>query len=171
MKTIFKLAGVILIILCQSACRTHKLLNRQEDRSAAFEATDTHTREQQKKFYSMQSSIIDSSGQLYQVTIFPADTFQFSLQQGFKGKATKVEVKGSASHLKMVNDSATFSANNDSETRGTLIRKQETERLAKSKSVENKWLNWLPLCLAIAAMVMIVMIFLRFRKRISNALT
>ena len=171
MKTIFKLAGMILIILSQSACRTHKLLNRQQDRSAAFEATDTHTREQQKKFYSIQSSIKDSSGQLYQVTIFPADTFEFSLQQGFKGKASKVELKGSASQLKMVNDSAIFSAINDREIRGTLIRKHDTEQLAKSKSVENKWLNWLPLCLAIAAMAMIVTIFLRFRKRISNALT
>lgn len=170
MKTIFKLAGLILIILSQSACRTHKLTNRQQYRSAALELTDTHSREQQKEFYSLKSTIIDSSGQLYQVTIFPADTFEFSMQQGFKGKASKVELKGSIRQLKKLNDSATFSANKERETRSKIIKVHETERVINSKSLENKGFNWLQLCLAIAAAVLIAMIFPRFRKRIFDAM-
>jgi len=100
LKTIFKLTSLILIIISQSACRTTKLSNRHQDRIAVMEQTETRSREQENKQYSRSYSITDSSGQFYQITIFPADSFQFALHEGFKGKASKVEIRGSIRQLK-----------------------------------------------------------------------
>lgn len=165
MKTIIKLAGMILIIMSQSACRTNKFSNRQMNRSAALEQTDIRSRKQENKQYSRFNVITDSGGQVYKVTIFPTDTFQFSMQEGFTGKASKVEVSGSIRRLKRITDGTAFIVSKDRETNGTMIRKMEAKQLGNSKSVEKTSFNWGWLCVAAAIALFIVWIFQRFRKR------
>lgn len=165
MKTLIKLGGMILIMLSHSACRSTKFSNRQQNQLDALEQTGTRSREQESKSYSQSNLITDSSGQVYQLTIFPADTFQFSVQEGFRGKASKVELRASIRQLKRIKDSTAFTGSEDRETIAKIIRKAEAKQLAYSKSVEKTSFNWLWLCLAAAVALFIVWIFRRFRKR------
>lgn len=50
--------------------------------------------EQETIHLSHAHSVTDSIGQVYQITIFPRDSFEFSMERGFMGKAAKVELTG-----------------------------------------------------------------------------
>ena len=77
MKTILTLAVMILIMLCHGACRSSKFSNQQQSRLAVQEQSDINSRVQEVNHYARSGSITDSSGQSFQLTIFPADTFKF----------------------------------------------------------------------------------------------
>lgn len=44
----------------------------------------------------------DSNKQRYSIKIFPLDTFSYSVQDGFKGKASKIEVMGSSDYMRRI---------------------------------------------------------------------
>lgn len=160
---IIKLTGMALIILSQSACRTEKLLNRQQTSSSSLEVTADSVRELQNRSFSRTSAVRDSSDQFYQVTIFPADTFQFSMQEGFTGKATKLEVRGSIRQIRHLNDSATLMTGSDKRKTYKSIQKMDNEEVSKFKSVEKTRINWLlVVCLAAAFGVLTVWILRRY---------
>lgn len=142
MKTIIKLASLILIILCQIACRSTKSSNRQKVNSTEIEQTETRSREQENKQYARSYSLTDSSGQFYQLTIFPVDSFQFSLREGFKGKANKVELRGSIHQLKRMTDSSVLILSANKQANSTRNRKVSIKKLDHAKSVKKTGLSW-----------------------------
>lgn len=99
MKNIFTLPALILIIISHNGCRSTKTSNRQQNRVSVQEQSDIKTRVQEVNNHSRSESLSDSSGKSFQLTIFPADTFQFSLQKGFIGKASKVVLTGSSKQV------------------------------------------------------------------------
>lgn len=50
--------------------------------------------------------LTDTANEHYSVIIFPADTFSFSAQHGFKGKAEKIELSGKLRRVISRTDSA-----------------------------------------------------------------
>lgn len=164
MKNILIPAGLILIILFQSACSTNKLLNRQQDRRTVREHTDTRSRQEENKQYSRSHSITDSTGQFYQVTIFPADSFEFSLREGFKGKASKVELRGSIQQLKRINDRSALIVSANSEATSKMNRKLAVKKLDHAKSVKKTGLGWWWLFVAVGLGLVMIWVSRRWRN-------
>jgi len=83
------------LILTLSACGVKKSLTRLQTKTSVQEQTTTSDSQLQWSTYTRQSTLNDSTENLYKITIFPADTpFQFSILEGFKGKANKIEITG-----------------------------------------------------------------------------
>ena len=163
MKHIIPLAALTLVIFTHSGCRTIKSTNRQQSRTSGRELIDSRIREHDSISISRSMVMTDSSGQYYQATIFPADTFQFSLRDGFKGKALKVEVKGSVKQLIRVNDLETVSHTRDSSEATKSTRKVESEQIAASKSTKRKN-NALVILLAAGLVILIGFALNKFRR-------
>lgn len=142
MKTNITLAGMILIMLCLGACRTSKLSNRQRNVLNAKEQNATRTIEQENKQVSRISSFSDSSGHVYQLTIFPIDTFQFSPVNGFRGKASKIELIGDAREVTRVYDSINLTNTLAKTTDNKAIREIQSREMAASRAVEKVGFKW-----------------------------
>ncbi len=163
MKNYNTLAGMILIMLCHGACRTSKYSNRKHVQAIVAEETYNSIIEQENKQYSLSRSIIDSTGQEYQVTIFPADSFRFSVQEGFSGKAIKIELRGSARQFTRTNDSTTLNASASRKFSSSAIRKISNEERSRSISVEKIGMPWIWLSGVLALGFLMVYIWKRFR--------
>lgn len=164
MKNFILLTGMILIMSVQYACRANKFSNRQLNKLTRLEQTDTLIREQENIQLSHARSVTDSIGQVYQITIFPRDSFQFSMEKGFMGKAAKVELIGSIRQLNRVNDSIAFMVSKGKETKAKMIRKVESKQINNSKSVEKSRFNWWQACLAVGAVLLLGWVYQRYRK-------
>ncbi|MEJ7780791.1 MAG: hypothetical protein WKF68_14505 [Daejeonella sp.] len=163
MKNRFEISALILIILTHSACRTSKFSSRQQTRLAVEEQSDMKSRVREVNRYVRSETITDSSGQSYQLTIFPADTFKFSLQNGFIGKASKVVVKGFSNQLIRISDTSTFSGSLTSETEGKMTREVTAKTGNRSTSVERKGFMWKGICLGLIVGLIILGIWRKFK--------
>jgi hypothetical protein len=94
MKNSIIWAGLALIMLVLCACRSTKLSNRQKAELALSTQSEVNSEQQIDKTYLRRSVLLDSSAQYHQLVIFPLDTFQFSWQEGFRGKASKIVIEG-----------------------------------------------------------------------------
>ena len=142
MKTNIKLAGVVLMLICLGACRTSKLSNRHRNVVNANEQTATRTTEQENKQLSRLSTLSDSSGHVYQLTIFPVDTFHFSPLNGFRGKASKIELIGDAREVKRVYDSLNLTNSAAKATDNQVISQIQSREIAASRAVEKVGFKW-----------------------------
>lgn len=86
--------------------------------------------------------IRDSNNQQYRLKISPVDTFTFSLENGFKGKASSIEFKGTFQQKTATTDSSTFNGRKEIATHAGMIRKVQGEQLVSSKAVAKIWFNW-----------------------------
>lgn len=104
----YTLESVLFISIAFTSCQTDKFLNRQKSKmqvsedqkimlSSALQARfqDSHT-----------IRLSDSIGHTYQVDIFPLDTFIFSVENGFKGKAFNISIRGDQNILRSLIDSS-----------------------------------------------------------------
>ncbi len=170
MKTIktnsLSLSVLFLITISLNACRISKLTDSSKDRKTSSKTTNSISTEEHHTNYTRSRSIVDSSRQLYHVTIFPADTFfQFSPEDGFRGKASKIELRASISQLRHIRDSALFTGSRQGVTKEKGMKKVESSQFSRSKSVEKSKANGWWLCLAAAVVVIGVGIFKWSRKR------
>jgi hypothetical protein len=94
MKTIILWTGLALIMLVLCTCRSSKISRRQVSELSLKAQTEINTQEQGDKNYQRTASLLDSASQYYQLSIFPLDSFQFSLQEGFKGRASRILISG-----------------------------------------------------------------------------
>jgi hypothetical protein len=164
MKNFTLLVGMILIMSVQYACRTTKFSNRQLNQLTRFERTDSLIQEQENIHLSHAHSVTDSIRQVYHITIFPRDSFQFSVEKGFIGKASKVELTGSIRQLNRVNDSIAFMVSQDRETKAKAIRKVESKQINNSKSVEKSRLKSWKVWVVVGAVLLIWWMYQRFKK-------
>ena len=128
--------------LSHSACRTSKNSNRQQTRMAVEEQSEIKIRVQEANDYFRSKSLIDSSGQSYQLTIFPADTFRLSIQNGFIGKGSKVVLTGSSEQIIRLTDTSKFAGLLTSELEGKVRRDSTVNMKNRSVSVERRGMLW-----------------------------
>ena len=85
----------LLILISLSSCSTRKL-NKQILKSSASAQSEIRMQDfRNDKLESKRKILLtDTVNEHYSVIIFPADTFSFSAQHGFKGKAEKIELSG-----------------------------------------------------------------------------
>lgn len=154
MKNFIILAGMVMIM----SCHTRKFSGRQQDQSAMFEQTDTRNLEQENIQHSRSLAVTDSSGQIYRITIFPADSFQFSPERGFSGKASKIELSGSILRINRMNDSTILTISGMRESKTSQTSKQNTKQVSNSKSIEKTKPAWWALGLVVIALFLWVKI-------------
>ena len=108
-------SALIILIFCH--CTT-KNLSTQKSRKAIHSTEDISIQSSERGFLqgSRIISMSDSVDNQYYIKIFPLDTFSFSLQNGFKGKASLIEVVGTRQEVKKIIDSSTIRAERQNET-------------------------------------------------------
>lgn len=94
-EILVKLCCITVLILGFSACRS-KHLTAQKFRNSADKTKDISIKTTQDDYLQRSSfiSIRDSTKNQYQVNIFPIDSFSFSMQEGFRGRAHAIELIG-----------------------------------------------------------------------------
>ncbi len=109
-KLILKLLS-LLILINFSSCSSRKL-NKQKFESSATAQSEIRLQDLNKAQYEGRRMILmtDSSDELYTISIIPKDTFSFSTQQGFRGKAERIEVRGLVRRAQARSDSTIFEA-------------------------------------------------------------
>lgn len=151
MRKLIILAGIIVTMLALPACRTSKFSNRQKAQLAVEEQSDFKSNLRQDSYYGRSTSISDSSGQHYQLTIFPVDSFRFSLQNGFAGKATKVLVTGSGEQMMRLTDTSGFSGSLNSQSAMKMRKDRTAKRQENSSLVEKPEVGWKSICAGLIA--------------------
>jgi hypothetical protein len=107
MKTLIIILFVLLMLIMFSSCSTRKL-NKQILKSSASEQSEIRMQEFLNDKLEAKRKILltDTANEHYSVIIFPADTFSFSAQHGFKGKAERIELSGELRRVMSRTDSA-----------------------------------------------------------------
>lgn len=110
--------------------------------------------------------LTDSANEQYRVSIFPADTFSFSAQNGFIGKASKIEVSGLKQRIISLSDSSVLSA--EKQTAMRYVEQQESKKseISNARVLEKK--RWPPLMIIIMSGVLIVVGCLWLRRHLTQ---
>jgi len=105
-KLILKLL-MLLILINFSSCSTRKL-NKQILKSSVSEQSEIRMQDLMNDKLEAKRKILltDTTNEQYSVVIFPSDTFSFSAQHGFKGKAERIELSGKMRRVINLTDSA-----------------------------------------------------------------
>ena len=153
------------VILTITACRT-KHLNKQMTRTSDRQAQETTIKNKQNELYQGNRiiSMIDSGNHQYRVNIFPLDTFSFSLHDGFKGRASVIEIIGTAHQVRQIRDSSSFIAKQQNETQYDLKSKSRETAVSRVKSLEKSKSSIIPVLLGIGLAGLIVWVGWRFWK-------
>lgn len=160
---IVKSAGMMIIMISLLACRTDKFLQTKKAGSSEIQSASTRIEENSNTSYVGTEiiSLSDSSDHAYRVNIYPQDTFSFSIREGFKGKASKLEIKGIVRQVvSLVEEKVLAEEKQDYSKLSQVnkIRKEEAsgEKVMKKKNVG--W-NWIWICLVAAGMIVGIWVF------------
>lgn len=130
---------ILLTLIILSSCSTRKL-NKQKSGSSTSVQSEIRKQEDHYARYDAKHIIqmTDSADELYTISIIPADTFSFSLQHGFRGKAEKIEISGLRRKVKTLTDSTGIQAEQLSGKIYKEHRQSEKHDSAKSRVLEKK---------------------------------
>lgn len=162
MKTIFKIAVCLLILfIFQSGCRGKRMQRQMMRESDKIEQT-RRTQHFQSEGWSLSNlhSEIDSSKLVYQVKIFPLDSFSYSMQDGFKGAASRIEIAGSLQNHKWFEKYTTASAKKLSDSSSIVVRKEKNLVKATAKVVKRKE----SLFIFLGVLVLLISVWIWWRK-------
>ncbi len=162
MKNIIILAGMIVFVLFLSACRTGKLSDRQKTRLLFEEQSEIESLVKEISRLNRSKSITDSTRNTYHLTIFPADTFKFSMQKGFIGMASKIVLEGTIEQLTKVLDTATFTNSISSESTGKMRRDLNARTADRTSLAETRGNIWKGVCVGLITAVVILGIWRKF---------
>lgn len=148
-----KLIAIFLIPLILGACRTDKFLNTEKTRSSDLSATNIRIEELKHETYraSQMISLNDSNDHYYRINIFPVDSFSFSVQHGFRGRASRMEIVSSARQVtRLAEKRDLLAAKQDYSTKSQVnksrrVRGTNSKVLEKSKRGGEWALIWLGL--------------------------
>ena len=126
-------------MLC--GCSSRKLRSTIETESTSVETTVNQKTAVQQSLYTRQILVSDSSEAAYKVLIFPVDSFQFSIRDGFKGKATRVEILGTMKKQRVANDRMK-AVQIDSLKSEKIATKTIASTVAENKTMWRSLLNW-----------------------------
>ena len=131
-KLILKLLS-LLILISFSSCSTRKL-NKQILKSSSSEQSEIRMQDLMNDKLEAKRKILltDTAHEYYSVIISPADTFSFSAQHGFKGKAEKIELSGLLRRVMSRTDSAGLLAESQRDLH--YEEQYESKKVEESKS-------------------------------------
>jgi hypothetical protein len=141
MKTAKVLAStfyyIVVAIIIITACST-KQLTTQMSRTSDCQTRETSIKSKQNESFLGHRiiSMRDSSNHQYRIHIFPLDTFTFSIKDGFRGKASSIEVFGAERRVKQVSDRGAFTAKKESGVQYEHESKSRKTAVNNIKSVE-----------------------------------
>lgn len=101
------MSSMVMLIAIQTSCRS-RMVNSARIRNSEKmrESVNLKSKQNESLASSRATFMSDSTVNAYRVTIFPVDTFTYSPEEGFKGKARKIEASGIARQLKKTGDSS-----------------------------------------------------------------
>ncbi len=145
----------LLMLINLSSCNTRKL-NKNRSESSASEQSEIRVQDLKNAQFEGKRMILmtDSADELYTVSIIPADTFSFSAQHGFRGKATKIEVSGLIRRVQSRTDSTVLSAEKQTAMRYVEHQESKKSEISNTRVLEKK--RWPPLMIIIMSGVLIV---------------
>lgn len=160
---IIKSAGMMIILISLLACRTDKFLQTKRAGSSEIQSASTRIEENSNTSYhgNEMISINDSSDQTYHVNIYPQDTFSFSIREGFKGKASKMEINGIARQVVNLVEEKELAAVKQESSKQSQVNKTRKEEAYVEKVMEKMkggW-NWIWICLVAAGLLVFIWIF------------
>ena len=143
MRTLMIKLFTLLILIIQSSCSTRKL-NRQKSESSASTQSEIRMQELQKDQLEAKRKLLltDTTHEQYTVTIFPLDSFSFSKENGFRGKAERIEVKGMNRRVKTLSDSMMVQVERQSNRVYEAEERRERKEVLSGKMVDRKRWNW-----------------------------
>jgi hypothetical protein len=152
---IFKLL-ILLTLIILSSCSTRKL-NKQKSGSSTSVQSEIRKQEDHYARYDAKHilQMSDSTHELYTIHIIPADTFSFSLQHGFRGKAEKIEISGLRRRIKTLSDSTWVQAEQQSGQTHEEHRQSEKHDSAKSRVLEKKSMRVMWLLIGLAGTILL----------------
>ena len=157
----------LLMLINLSSCNTRKL-NKNRSESSASEQSEIRMQDLKNAAYEGMRMILmtDSADELYTVSIIPADTFSFSAQHGFRGKADKIEVSGLIRRVQSRTDSTVLHAEKQSSRTYEEQERSEKSELSKIRILETKRLP--PLMIIIMSGLLIVVGCLWLRRHLTQ---
>jgi len=154
MKNIkIKLLNLLILILL-SSCSTRKL-DKQILKSSASGQLEIRMQDLVKDKLEAKRNILltDTANEQYSVIIFPADTFSFSAQHGFKGKAERIELAGQLRRVINRTDNTVLLA--EKQRVMNYVKQDESQKSEISNSRVFKKEGWNLLSLLIVPLVLI----------------
>lgn len=147
-----------------SSCSTRKL-NRQRSESSASEQSEIRMQDLKNAQYEGKRMILmtDSADELYSISIIPADTFSFSAQHGFRGKAEKVEVSGRIRRVQTRSDSTVLQVEKQSGRTYEVQYQSEKSNLSRTRILEKK--SW-PVIMVLIVLAGLIVIGCWLRRRV-----
>ena len=129
----------LLILVNLSSCNTRKL-NKNRSESSASEQSEIRMQDLKNAQFEGKRMVLltDSADELYTISIIPADTFSFSVQNGFRGKAEKIEVSGLIRRVQSRTDSTVLHA--EKQSGRTYEEQQQSEKsdLSRTRILEKR---------------------------------
>ena len=149
----------LLILINISSCNTRRL-NRQKSESSALQQSEIRFQDLKNERYEGKRMIIlsDSANELYTVRIIPADTFSFSAQHGFRGKAAKIEVSGLLRRVMTRSDNTEVSAEKQTGRTYKEQYRSEKSELFRTGVLEKK--SWRVVLVFILLGLLILLVWL-----------
>lgn len=156
MRTLIIKLFTLLILIILSSCSTRKL-NRQKSASSASMQSEIRMQELQKDQLEAKRKLLltDTTHEQYTVTIFPLDSFSFSKESGFRGKAEKIEVSGQLRRVLSRTDSAVFRVEKQSDRTYEEQERREKSDFSKTRVLESK--SWRALWVSVGLLGIIVL--------------
>ena len=156
MNTVIIKLLTLLILIILSSCNTRRL-NKQKFESSSSAQSEIRLQDLKNERYDNMRMITltDSANEFYTISIFPSDTFSFSAQHGFRGKAAKVELTGLLSRVLTRTDSTALRA--EKQSIRTYKEQQQIDQSELSRTgglVKKRW----PSVLIVIVLVMIIVI-------------
>jgi hypothetical protein len=155
MRTLKTKLLALLILISFSSCNTRRL-NKQKFESSSSAQSEIRLQDLKNERYDSKRMITltDSANEFYTISIFPSDTFSFSAQHGFRGKAAKIELTGLLRRVLTRTDSTALRAEKQSSR--TYKEQQQSEKLELSRTGSVLKKRWPPVLIVIVLVMIIV---------------
>lgn len=167
-KEIIKLGCMVSILGFHAGCNS-RLVNSERNRTKMVKKEDVRINSQTSELINGNRLLqfTDSSNKFFSIKIFPLDTFTFSVNDGFKGKASKIEWVGTEQDMKHFSDSMGIRAESEKSLRFELESEIKEKVIRASKEVKSRRTNWV-LGLGLVGFIIVLYGLLQIRKRFRN---
>lgn len=169
MKTESKIivACIVLILGFHTSCS--RILNYERNKAKLIQKEEVRmTNDQSELIYGNRLiRLTDSSSKFFSIEIYPLDTFTFSVNNGFKGKASKIGVQGLIYKRQKFLDSISFSAENEQILEFRSENEIKEKEIRAIKDVKNRRSYWFAVLFLIGFMIILYGLY-QIRKRFRN---
>ena len=158
---------ILLLLLIFGACRTEKFSVREQKSGREVQVSTLSGKGQSRGYFFRSGTFADSNSHRYQVTIFPVDTFQFSIEKGFSGRAKQVDVKGLMRQTKRLADSVFYIHSANSGIRAQTVRAADSSGnfISKLKQTDGSfWKQWTWVVMILFLLIVVIRSFRLLRQ-------